>query len=91
MKAFLRKNILQTSDSDSKLTLSVMLGIFMGIVPIWGYQLITAIALAYVLRLNKLIVIVSGQYQHTSNDPFYSLPELYYRWFHCIGRISYGI
>ena len=37
-----------------------MFGVFMGIVPIWGYQLITAIALAYLLRLNKFIVIVAA-------------------------------
>jgi len=38
-----------------------MLGIFMGIAPIWGYQLITAISLAYLLRLNKILVIVAAQ------------------------------
>ncbi len=37
-----------------------MFGVFMGIVPIWGYQLITAIALAYLFRLNKFIVIVAA-------------------------------
>lgn len=38
-----------------------MLGVFMGIVPIWGYQLITAISLAYLFRLNKMLVIVAAQ------------------------------
>ena len=37
-----------------------MFGVFMGIIPIWGYQLVTAIALAYLLKLNKLIVIVAA-------------------------------
>jgi glycosyltransferase involved in cell wall biosynthesis len=60
IKGFFRKQILQTGDSISKITLSVMLGIFMGIVPIWGYQLITAITLAYILKLNRLIVIVAA-------------------------------
>jgi len=60
IKDFLRKNVLQTGESVEKLTLSVMFGVFMGIVPIWGYQLITAIALAYLFRLNKLIVIVAA-------------------------------
>ncbi|HJZ40494.1 MAG TPA: DUF2062 domain-containing protein [Bacteroidales bacterium] len=58
--AFLKKHVLQTGDSTSKITFSVMFGVFMGIVPIWGYQLITAIALAYLLRLNKFIVIVAA-------------------------------
>jgi uncharacterized protein (DUF2062 family) len=60
IKGFLKKNILQTHDSLAKITCSVMLGVFMGIVPIWGYQLITAIAMAYLLRLNKFIVIVAA-------------------------------
>jgi uncharacterized protein (DUF2062 family) len=57
---FLRKHVLQTRDSIAKITFSVMFGIFMGIFPIWGYQLITALALAYLLRLNKLIVALAA-------------------------------
>ena len=60
IRDFLKRNLLQTGESVEKLTLSVMFGVFMGIIPIWGYQLITAIALAYLLRLNKLIVIVAA-------------------------------
>lgn len=32
----------------------------MGILPIWGFQLVTAIALAILLRLNKTLVIVAA-------------------------------
>ncbi len=32
----------------------------MGIIPIWGWQMATAIALAYVFKLNKPLVIVSS-------------------------------
>ncbi|MBN2814454.1 MAG: DUF2062 domain-containing protein [Bacteroidales bacterium] len=60
VRDFLKRNVLQTGDSVEKVTFSVMLGVFMGIVPIWGYQLITAIALAYLLKLNKFIVIVAA-------------------------------
>jgi glycosyltransferase involved in cell wall biosynthesis len=60
IREFLLRNILHSDDSTTKITLSVMFGVFMGIVPIWGYQLITAIALSYVLKLNKLIVIVAA-------------------------------
>jgi uncharacterized protein (DUF2062 family) len=52
--------VIQTGDSVKKMTFSVMLGVFMGIAPIWGYQLISAIALAYLLRLNKFIVILAA-------------------------------
>lgn len=32
----------------------------MGIIPIWGFQLVTAIALALLFRLNKTLVILSA-------------------------------
>ncbi|MBN1145068.1 MAG: DUF2062 domain-containing protein [Bacteroidales bacterium] len=60
IRTFIKSNVIQTPDSVAKTTFSVMLGVFMGIIPIWGYQLISAIALAYLLRLNKLIVIVAA-------------------------------
>jgi glycosyltransferase involved in cell wall biosynthesis len=60
LKGFFNRHILHSQDSTAKITLSVMLGVFMGIAPIWGYQLITAIALAYLLRLNKVLVIVAA-------------------------------
>jgi glycosyltransferase involved in cell wall biosynthesis len=60
IREFIKKNVLHSGDSPEKLTLSVMLGVFLGIIPIWGYQLITAIALAYLLRLNKVLVIVAA-------------------------------
>lgn len=67
---FLRKQIIQTRDSTVKTTLSVMFGVFMGVVPIWGYQLVTAIALAYLFRLNKFIVIVTSNISIPPMIPF---------------------
>lgn len=61
IKGFFSRHILHSGDSTAKITLSVMLGVFMGIAPIWGYQMITAISLAYLLRLNKILVIVAAQ------------------------------
>jgi glycosyltransferase involved in cell wall biosynthesis len=46
------------AQSDIRKSISVAFGIFMGIVPIWGFQLIVAIFLAILLRLNKGLVIV---------------------------------
>lgn len=33
---------------------------FMGIVPVWGFQLAIAIALAFAFRLNKVLVILAA-------------------------------
>ena len=47
-----------TSETILKRSLSVAFGVFMGIIPIWGFQLVSAIALAFVFRLNKPLVIL---------------------------------
>ena len=39
---------------------SVAFGIFMGIIPIWGFQLVSAIFLAVLFKLNKPLVIVAA-------------------------------
>jgi hypothetical protein len=39
---------------------SVGFGMFMGIVPIWGFQLLVGIPLAIAMRLNKTLFIVAA-------------------------------
>ncbi len=46
------------SQSDMRKSASVAYGIFMGILPIWGFQMITAIFGAILMKLNKGLVIV---------------------------------
>jgi glycosyltransferase involved in cell wall biosynthesis len=46
------------TQSISRKSVSVAFGIFMGILPIWGFQLVSAIFLAVLFRLNKGLVIV---------------------------------
>jgi glycosyltransferase involved in cell wall biosynthesis len=46
------------SQSNLRKSVSVAFGIFMGIIPVWGFQLLAAIFLSVLLRLNKGLVIV---------------------------------
>lgn len=39
---------------------SIGFGVFMGILPVWGFQLAIAIAVAIWLRLNKALVVVAA-------------------------------
>lgn len=57
---FINKQILQSQESNINISLAVALGIFTGILPIWGFQLITAIALAHTFGLSKLITSVAA-------------------------------
>ncbi|MCP1996327.1 DUF2062 domain-containing protein [Flavobacterium sp. HSC-61S13] len=54
-KKFLREDILGSDDSNEKKALSIALGTFIGIAPLWGLQSFLSIFLAAVLRLNKAL------------------------------------
>ncbi|MBN1599202.1 MAG: DUF2062 domain-containing protein [Bacteroidales bacterium] len=54
------KILLGSGEPGLKLASAVGFGVFMGIVPIWGYQMITAAFLAHFLRLNKPLVLVAS-------------------------------
>ncbi len=56
--------------SNFNLALSVAFGVFMGIIPIWGYQLVSAIFLAYVFKLNKVIVAIAANISLPPMIPF---------------------
>jgi glycosyltransferase involved in cell wall biosynthesis len=59
-KETLKDHLFNPNQSDAVKAQSVGFGIFMGIIPIWGFQLLLAIALSIVLRLNKALVIVAA-------------------------------
>ncbi len=69
VKEFFQKNIIQNTDSDAKITFSVMLGVFIGVAPIWGWQMVVAVLLAMLFRLNKLITLVASNISLTPNIP----------------------
>ena len=58
IKAFVIKYFFDENESILKKSFSVSAGVFFGIVPIWGYQTLSAIAVAYFFKLNKVIVIL---------------------------------
>jgi len=55
IKRFFNENILYSTDSPAKKAFSIALGVFIGVSPFWGFQTIMVLALAAILRLNKLI------------------------------------
>lgn len=56
----IREHFFNPTETDSLKAISVAFGVFMGIVPIWGFQLVTAIFLSILLRLNKPLVIIAA-------------------------------
>ncbi len=52
--------LFSTSGTIRCKTLSVSTGVFIGLSPIWGFQTVTAIAVSYLFRLNKILTIGSS-------------------------------
>lgn len=59
-KDFFLTHFIEASQPDGIKAFSIGFGIFMGIVPIWGFQLVAAIFLAFVFGLNKALVIIAA-------------------------------
>ncbi|OFX88555.1 MAG: glycosyltransferase [Bacteroidetes bacterium GWF2_33_16] len=60
IQEFYRKQILQNEEPNHKIVFALMLGLFMGVAPVWGYQMLIAFGIAHLLKLNKVIVIVAS-------------------------------
>lgn len=57
-------------ESAFRKSVSLGFGVFMGIVPIWGFQLLTGIFLSIVFRLNKALVIIGANISFPPFIPF---------------------
>ena len=59
-REIIREYVINSDDSNAKLAWSVVLGIFIGVSPFWGWQMVVAVALAHFFRLNKFIALVAS-------------------------------
>lgn len=65
------KEYLTTSnESDFRLSIAVGLGVFTGVIPIWGFQTILSIILSFIFRLNKIIMITVSNFSQPPITPF---------------------
>jgi uncharacterized protein (DUF2062 family) len=58
IRTTLHRELTRDTESPHKLASAIGLGIGLGITPIWGFQTLAAIGLAYVLRLNKPLALL---------------------------------
>lgn len=70
IRKFFNEQILHSPESNLRLTLAIMLGVFMGIVPLWGYQMLITLFLTRLLRLNTVIAIVAANISIPPLIPF---------------------
>lgn len=70
LKKVWREEIVARHESPMKKASSVALGLFFGIVPIWGFQFATALLLAHFMKLNKVVVGLVAQISVPPMIPF---------------------
>ncbi|MBL9137330.1 MAG: DUF2062 domain-containing protein [Verrucomicrobiales bacterium] len=58
------------TDTAERLGVAVGVGLFCGIAPIWGFQMVAAAALAHRLRVNKAIAVASSNISFPLAAPF---------------------
>lgn len=54
-KRFLKENILESDGSNKTKALSITLGIFVGLTPLWGFHTVIVLFLAAYFKLNKVL------------------------------------
>ncbi|MCP4121065.1 MAG: DUF2062 domain-containing protein [Bacteroidetes bacterium] len=69
-RQIMRDEFYNPEESNIKKAISIGFGMFMGIFPIWGYQLAVCIPLAFAFRLNKVLVVLAA---HISIPPMIPL------------------
>lgn len=70
LKKIFMEQITAHNESDEKLSFTLGFGVFMGIVPIWGFQMLVAFFLAQLMKLNKTLVIIAANISLPPLIPF---------------------
>ena len=60
LRKFIKEDILGSNDSPKIKAFSLALGVFIGIIPIWGFQTMVVLFLAVAFRLNKALAFAGS-------------------------------
>lgn len=67
---FFDRHLWHAEDSNVRMAAAMGWGIFCGIIPLWGYQMIFAVATAHLMRLNKVVALVFSNVSIPPMIPF---------------------
>ena len=70
IKRFFMRELLHTQDSNKTIAMSLGFGFFMGVFPVWGFQMLITVALAIPLKLNKTIALIAANISIPPVIPF---------------------
>ncbi|PID88459.1 MAG: glycosyltransferase [Bacteroidia bacterium] len=77
LKKLIQENVWQNQDSNLRISIAVGFGFFMGIVPLWGFQTIIALAVSHHFKLNKVIVLLAANISIPPLLPFVLFASFY--------------
>jgi glycosyltransferase involved in cell wall biosynthesis len=69
-RELIRKHLFNPGESNFRKSASIALGVFMGIAPVWGWQMAIALTLAILFKLNKAITLVASNISIPPAIPF---------------------
>lgn len=70
MRDIIRNDIISNQTPNGLIAASIGFGVFMGIVPIWGYQLVVGLFLAHLFKLNKAVFFLAANISIPPFIPF---------------------
>lgn len=70
VKDFFDKQVIHSGESNFRMAAAMGWGVFCGIIPIWGYQMLLAIFGAHLMKLNKVISVVFSNISIPPMIPF---------------------
>ncbi len=76
-KEFWQKHIAGSTDSNLQISKALGMGIFFGIIPLWGWQTILALTASHYFKLNKAFVILAANISLPPMMPFIIFGSFY--------------
>lgn len=70
IRKFIKEDLLHSDDTPLKKSLSIALGVFIGLSPLWGFHTVIVLFLAIALRLNKAIAFAFSNISLVPFIPF---------------------
>ncbi|MCX6244204.1 MAG: DUF2062 domain-containing protein [Bacteroidetes bacterium] len=70
IRQFIQEYIINSLDSNLKISFSVAVGSFIGVIPVWGFQMLVAFGAAYLLRLNRFVAVAASNISIPPMLPF---------------------
>lgn len=60
IRRFIKDYIINSGDTNMKIAVSVTAGVFIGVIPIWGFQMLVAFGVAHWLKLNRFVAVAAS-------------------------------